>query len=233
VSRSFGLVDYKVSEAEYFLLMLKRAAEELDFAGVQFCASAFVSATRSVTFAMQSALKGVPVFDDWYGPRQARLRDDPLARFFHDFRTVTQHIGANVVSGGSHGKQGTLYWFLPDPDLPVVPELDVVSACTSYFTTVLLLVYECYIDLGPIVDGQQRFTAEHFASLGKTIEDAEEEVGLPRGFTDVGDPDALPYRWELVRRRADGCLIEQQFVTWLGRSLPRPDELPAYRPQTR
>lgn len=231
MSRSFGIVDYKVQEAEYFLLMMERVGRKLDFRGVQHCASAFVSAARSITFAMQSSLKGLPAFDTWYSVHQARLRADPLARFFHEFRTLTQHIGDNVVGGGSSGKKGEyLYWFVSHPDLPNVPEQDVVTACKCYFVLVLQLVYECYIDFGTVVDGQQHFTAGHYASIGKTVEDAEEALGWPRGYTDIGGPDVLPYRWELIRRNADGCNIEEQFDRWLEKTLPRPDPLPPYQP---
>lgn len=82
MSRSFGLVDYKVQEAEFFLLELQRHARNLDYRAVQFCASAFVSATRSITFAMQSSLASHPEFADWYSPRQEKLRKDALSRFF-------------------------------------------------------------------------------------------------------------------------------------------------------
>lgn len=230
MTRSFGLVDYKVQEAEYFLLELKRVGNRLNFGAVQFCASAFVSATRSVTFAMQASLKGHPEFEAWYAPMQAKLRRDPLARFFHDFRTVTQHIGQNVIGGGSHGKNGTFYYFVPCPDLPNVPDQDVLSACEQYFIFVLQLIFDCYIDLGPIVNGQQYFTAENFDSLGKTLADAEEELGFPRNWTDIGKPNTEPYRWELLRRQADGCNIDQQFDRWLGKHLPRPAKLPPYQP---
>jgi hypothetical protein len=228
MTRSFGLVDYKVQEAEYFLLELKRLAKRLNFGAVQFNASAFVSAARSVTFAMQSCLNGRPAFADWYRPRQERLRKDPLSRFFHEFRTVTQHIGINVVGGGHHSKAGTFYHFLPCPDLPRVPEQDVLSACTEYFISVLDLVFDCYVEFRTIIDGQWYFTAENFAVLGKIIADAEEELGFPRNWTDIGDPNAEPYRWELLRREADGCNIEIQFDTWLGKRLPRPKKLPPY-----
>jgi hypothetical protein len=231
MSRSFGLVDYKVQEAEYFLLMMDREGRK-NFFGVQFCASAFVSAARSITFAMQSSLAGTPAFDAWYKPRQAILRSDPLARFFHDFRTLTQHIGENMVGGGSHGKEGTRYWFTPHPELLSVPEQDVLTASKAYFVQILQLVYDCYIELGPLIDGQQHFTYKHYASLGKTIEDAEQAMGWPKGFTDIGDPDALPYRWELIRKHADGCNIEAQFEEWLGRYLPRPEPLPPYQSRT-
>lgn len=229
MTRSFGLVDYKVQEAEFFMLELERVSEEMNFRGVQFCASAFAAAARSVTFAMQASLNGHPQFKEWYGKRQADLRNDPLAKFFHQFRTVTQHIGESVVGHGSYRKGCSTYYFVPCPDLPSVPEEDVVTACETYFVRILELVYDCYIDLGPIVDGQQHFTKENFGALGKTVEDAEEELGLPRGWTHSGDPDMEPYRWQALRRQADGCLIEAQFERWLKKYLPRPDPLPGTR----
>lgn len=226
MSRSFGLVDYKVQEAEFFLLELKRNARHTRFCEVQYCVSAFVSAARSITFAMQASLKSYPEYDPWYESRQAMLRDDPLSRFFQKFRTLTQHIGANVVGGGSFSKGKKLYYFIPCRDLPNVPNQDVITACQDYFVTILQIVYDCYLELGPIVDGQQYFTAGNFAALGKTIEDAEEELGLPRKWTDIGKIELEPYRWELLRRQAEGCLIEPQFQRWLNKQLPHKVPLP-------
>lgn len=222
MTRSFRIVDYKVQEAEYFLLELRRVGKQVDFLAVQFCASAFVSAARSITFAMQSSLKGYPKFTQWYEKRQDVLRRDPLAKFFHDFRTVTQHIGESVVGGGSHGKDGTFYWFVACPDLPKVPEQDVITSCERYFITILQLVYDCYLDFGSVIDGQQYFTKGNFMALGKTIEDAEQEIGLPRGWTDIGKPDLEPNRWQCIRQQASGCLINEQFERWLNKVIPRP-----------
>lgn len=226
MSRSFGLVDYKVQEAEYFLLELKRLGQGFNLGAIQFCASAFVSAARSVTFAMQSSLKGNARFDAWYERQQEKLRGDPLARFFHDFRTVTQHIGVNVVGAGIHGADGTFHYFVACPDLPIVPEQDVVSACEAYFVAILQLVHDCYVEMGPVVNGQLYYTEANFACMGRSIEDAEEELGLPRKWTDIGRPDLQAYRWELLRRQADGCLIDEQFMKWLGKLAPRIERLP-------
>ena len=230
MTRSFGLVDYKVQEAEFFLLEVHRYGRKIDFRAVQFCVSAFVSAARSITFAMQASLKAHPAFDAWYAPRQEALRKEPLSRFFHEFRTVTQHIGENVVSGGSHSKEGTFYYFQPCPDLPNVPDLDVITACDTYFRGVLVLVYDCYVHLRNVVDGQWYFTEENFRHLGKTIEDAEEELGIPRGWTDIKQSGIGPRRWHLLRRNADGCNIQAQFLKWLGKELERPPAPPPYVP---
>lgn len=227
MSRSFGIVDFKVREAEYFLLELTRLSEQFAFEPVQFSASAFASATRSITFAMQASLKNASEFDPWYVTQQARLREDPLARFFVDFRNYTQKIGGgDIVCQAMRVQERVRFYFCPVPDLDKVPEQDVLSACESYFTTILQIVFDCYIKFGPVIDGQQYFTRENFSARGKTIEDAEEELGFPRGWTDLGDRDLEPYRWQALRSQADGCLIQEQFERWLSKSLPHPDPLP-------
>ena len=89
--------------------------------------------------------------------------------------------------------------------MPSVPELDVITVCDTYFKSVLKLVYECYMHLRTIIDGQWYFTKENFKRLGKTVEDAEEELGLPCGWTNIKKPDIEPHRQHLLRHRADSC----------------------------
>ncbi|TAF57085.1 MAG: hypothetical protein EAZ61_02205 [Oscillatoriales cyanobacterium] len=220
--RTFGLVDSKVQEAEYFLNRIINA--DMFFFGVQCDAVAFTAAARSITFAMQSSLKGIPEFNSWYEEKQKELRADPLARFFNDFRRISQHIGENVVVGGSVDREnGVLFYFGSLPDLPNVPDLDVASACKQYFKNTLKLVYECYITFPTLINGKWYFTKEHFASLDKTIEDAVEELGFPRNWARVPglDEDA---QWFCLRRQADGCNIQEQFMNWLDKRVPYPDD---------
>jgi hypothetical protein len=226
MARSFGLVDYKVQEADFFLMQLRAQSKSCNFGAIQFTTSAFVSAARSITFAMQGSLKGNAPFDNWYAQKQAEMRGDALAKFFHDFRTVTQHLGVNVVGAGTLRNGVSKAYFVACPDLQMVPELDVLDACETYFRSVLSLVFECYEVMGPTIHGQWYFTEKHFASRGLHVEDAEEELGLPRGWTDIRRPDLVAYRWELLRRQADGCLIEDTFLRWLGKALPKPSRLP-------
>jgi hypothetical protein len=219
--RTFGLVDTKVQEAEYFLCRI--LSNKAHFFGVRCDAVAFTASCRSITFAMQASLKGIPEFDNWYADKQEMLRKDQLARFFHEFRRVSVHIGDNAVVGGSSQKGNTLFYFGPLPDLPAVPSLDVATACTEYFKTNLRLVYDCYLNFPTLIDGQWRFTKEYFSSIGKTIEDAEEEIGIPRGWSDVSGFDE-EIRWHYLRKEVDGCNIQEQFHRWLGRMVPHPDD---------
>ena len=220
MSRSFGLVDYKVLEAEYFLDQLIACSGALSISGAQYNASAFAAAARSITFAMQASMSDADGFRTWWTARQTELRAEPLARFFNDFRRVTQHIGLSVVNAGSARDGRATYYFQPCGDLPHVPSQDVEAACEEYFGRILDLVYRCYVDFRPLVDGQAYFTESNFRRLGLTIEDAEAQLGLAHGWTSIGDPELSPQRWAQLRRMADGCLIEQQFDRWLGRVLP-------------
>ena len=229
MARTFDIVDYKVCEAEYFLDLLLKGKEEVYFSGVQFCTSAFVAACRSITFAMQSSLKGNPEFEDWYANKQSVLKNDALAKFFNDFRRVSQHIGEQIITGGLFANGKAEYYFEPTEDLPKVPDMEAIEACKVYFISTLEIVYQCYLDLGVYIDPQLYFTSEHFSSIGKTIEDAEEERGFPRGWTDMGDPSSEPYRWESIRIGAGGCQIQEQFNRWLNKIIPWPEGLPEYK----
>jgi len=228
--RSFGLVESKVAEAEFFL---RKVAEcGFNFFDLICYTSAFASSARSITFALQASLRGSEEFENWYAEKQAALRRNSLARFFHEFRTVSQHIGANPVVGGTGGVGTKIrHYFGSQTGLSNVPSEDVETSCRQYFLTLLEMVYDCYVRFGPEINAHQYFTAENFERLGKGIEDAEEELGFPRGWTDVGDPDALPYRWQALRDTTPGCQIDHLFEAYLGRTAPAPDRLPPYMAQ--
>lgn len=221
MSRSFGLVDSKAQEAEYFLCRILESYS--GFFGVQCDAVAFTASARSVTFAIQSSLKGVKGFDEWYETKQEQMRADPLAKFFNNFRRVSQHIGENVVVGGSSTNDGFVYHFGEIPEIKFVPDLDVATACEKYFKSILELVYECYITFPTLINGQWRFTKQYFHSLGLTIEDAEQEIGLPKGWSGVSGLEEN-VRWKYLRMEVDGCNLQSIFEEWLGKRVPHPDD---------
>ena len=110
---------------------------------------------------------------------------------------------------------------MPTPDLREVPRLDVAQACDRYFRTLLQLVYQCYMDFGPDIDSRQHYTCENFARMGKTIEDAEEEIMGVRGWTSVPNFDEA-YRWQALRDQMPGCEIDHLFEEYLGKVTPCP-----------
>lgn len=222
-TRSFGAVDFKVAEADFFLALLTRSAHRNEWHPLHFNTSAFVSASRSITFAMQASLKHHPGFDEWYGAKRELHLGSVRARFFNEYRTASQKRGESVIAGGSFAGKRSVYHFAPIGSPVIALHEDVVTACEGHFRDVLRLVYDCYVDLAPIVNAQWRFTNEYFASIGLTIEDAEEELGYPRGWT-ASAGQSLAVRWRLLRQEADGCGIRAQFDSWLGLTLPHPDD---------
>jgi hypothetical protein len=198
--RSFGLVEQKLGEADFFYNHVCSA----NWGEVRHYFSAFISAARSVTFAVQGAITGADGFDAWYGGWQKRLRDDPLARFFHECRTDSQHLGICPIVGGTYveGRQ-LLFFGQHDPNRRTpVPDEDVATCCRVYLTTLCELVNDCFRVFGLLIDPNQVYTLEGLAAKGWTIEDVEEELGLPRGYTDIPweGIDKTHQRLHLLRR---------------------------------
>ena len=72
MSRSFSLVDSKVAEAAFFLEKIADCGYET--LEMRCYLSAFVSAARTVTFSLQSVLRNVDGFDEWYRSHQQALK---------------------------------------------------------------------------------------------------------------------------------------------------------------
>jgi hypothetical protein len=95
MSRSFQLVDSKVFEADYFLERFSESGFNILAARSNF--SAFVTATRSITFVLQAVMRDVDGFDEWYSSHQVRLRSDPISRYFLKVRNELQKIGISPI----------------------------------------------------------------------------------------------------------------------------------------
>ncbi|MCP4250133.1 MAG: hypothetical protein GY778_24080 [bacterium] len=222
MSRSFGIVDGKVAEASFFLESFAEAGTNFFKRRCYF--SAFVASARSITYAMQAAMKELPGFDEWYAEQQAALRSDGIARFFHEARRLDHHVGVNLVAGGSmtceaDGIQRITHHFASDSTKAPVPQMDVYEACVHYFKALVALVFACYCRFGESIDPHDYYTAEAFGRRGLSIEDAEEEVFGWRGWTDApGVPVAE--RWRMIRRSVVGCNINHLFERFLGKVLP-------------
>jgi hypothetical protein len=235
--RSASNIDYKTQQAEFFLRRLSET--NVGFFEAQCFADAFVSANRSVTFALQAVCSSIPGFVDWYSTQQAAMRADSLMRFFHDYRTSSVHMGecptrACSRSRGSDERPVTLYFFLPTPDLPSPPDADVVSACREYFCRTLRVVLNCYRRFSYDLDDRWHYSPAHFQSLGLTVEDAEEAMGFPRGWTAVGEatPDQILERWHLlIRHHCVGCQIGELFYEYLGETFDGPENTVSIPPQ--
>jgi len=185
-SRGFYLVADKVAETDFFLTQLKSDTEYLQEFGFYF--SAFVSAARSITFSLQAVMSHYPGFNEWYPMRQEKLKQISLARFFVEIRNHIQKVGGIPITHSGFMQDGLIsasQVFVPIPDFKEVPEGEVTDLCQKYFVEVLNIIAECYRDFDVYADPRIIFTRRGLDKLGWTIEDLEESLGFPRGWTDV------------------------------------------------
>lgn len=227
MARSADLIDFKVFEAEFFLQKIGEAGT--DFFAARCYLSAFASSSRSITFAIQAVLRDEPGFQEWYSHVQERLRKDPLARFFTTVRNETQKIGHTPLNAGTAGWRGdgtwgTTYWFVGGYEgcEDEIPSVDVLTACRTYFTTLLEIIYECY-ERFDVLSPLSFFSVPNLTAKGMTLEDMEEALGFPRGWTDIPSITEAE-RHELLRKQCPDTAIDRLFLRYLGRIRSHPDE---------
>jgi hypothetical protein len=215
IPHDFGTVDQKVAETESFLQLMAAAGSNQE--SFRHAFSAFVSAARTITLALQH-FTHLPGFEDWYRPHRQRLKTDTLARLFLEVRNQHVHGGPHPVTRVVFSPAGARYYF----DRALEQGDDVVSMCRKYMVLLLQIVYDCYVKLGVHIDPQQYFTKEHFESRGGTIDDAEIEVYgwvcthlIEEGLNEEG-------RWQELRSQLDECQINNLFYAYLGRPTPQP-----------
>jgi len=188
--RGFYIVTDKVAEADFFL---ERLIEAQGYSSFPFYFSAFVSAARSVTFALQAVMAEFPGFAEWYASERKGLQESPLAKFFVQLRNHLQKVGSVPVSqSGKFDGEGfisTAYFIPIAADLENVPDGEVTDLCCRYLQEVLTLVGKAYRHFDVYVDPRALFTRRARDMLNWSIEDLEEALGFPRGWTHVPDWD--------------------------------------------
>ena len=184
--RPFELVEAKLEEAGFFLELLAAAGSDVFAFRCYF--SAFVSAARSVTFVLQFVMHGVDGFDEWWGERQDEMRLDPLLRFFVERRNETLKTGETRITGGmfhigDDGQPVVRHFFGGygplDPFTPVVD--DVESAAREYLDLLATLVRDCRGRFAAAIEGP--FDLEALAATGWTVDELEERLGWPPGWS--------------------------------------------------
>jgi hypothetical protein len=232
MSQSFGIVEDKLREGEFFLDGL-RGSGRLSFKSRCYF-SAFVSAARSVTLALQATMCRVDGFSVWYQQAQARLKLDPLARFFVEIRNDSIHKGLNPLGRVTlehlredlvlqlHQHKRTHIIVLPDPNTGKGTVLaDAVEVSFEYFKSLVAVVFDCYDRFRCFVDPRWYFTRENFITMGKDFGDALQELGFPRAWVScAGDEIA---GWRALRSQQEACLLNDLFVRYVGRTIPDPD----------
>jgi len=232
MAHSFGVVEDKLREAEFFLDRL-RTSDPLSF-DAQCYFSAFVSAARSVTLALQRSLSGVDGFDSWYGIARDQLKTDPLAAFFVEVRNDVVHTGTNPLnrvtlehlrehlSGQLHQQKRSHVLILPDPDgADSTVLVDAVRVSALYFTSLVSVIFDCYQRFKRVVDPRWHYTEENFDGIGKALEDAVAELGFPPAWAACSP--ARTDAWRVLRSQQPQCQINDLFQKYLGRQITDPD----------
>jgi hypothetical protein len=198
LARVLDLIERKLAEADFFLNEMQGSG--FNVFGFYCYFSAFLSASRSVTFTLQAVMSGTPGFDEWYETARQPLKEDGRARFFVQLRNIATKTGELGIIGGSSrldgGKARMTYYF--DPELTrSLPESirsqDVASMSRNYMRLLIDLVSDWerwYYTNVPGADPNTRFS---------TPEELEEALGLPVGWTDVGLSDEQRMRVLLSR----------------------------------
>jgi len=230
MNRSISIVEYKVQQAEFFLGNLASVGFDLFAAGC--FADSFAWSARSITLAMQAVMGEVDGFSTWYLSRQEALKQDPLARFFLEFRNVSSHIGDTVVRSGasrktSEGQSAISLYFLPIQDIKVVPDEDVLTACTLHFRSLLQIVFDSMVEFKYAFDDRWYFTVENFDRMGKSLGDAMAELGFPPTWLDVAGEFNEDIKWRTLRKtQTIGCQLNGEFRRYLGKVVLGPDDCP-------
>jgi hypothetical protein len=109
----------KLGEAKYFLACMEKTNRDKN--AFRYNLSAFLSASRSVTFFMQKEFKKMSGFESWYLSKQSQMAGDKIFRFFNDQRVKTIH--EQPVSARTHQNRIN------------IPEIDIFSTIEFTITT--------------------------------------------------------------------------------------------------
>jgi hypothetical protein len=190
--KNFGNVESKLRETEFFLDKL--LFDTVSPISANYYLSAFASAARSITYAIQYNTSEIEGFKAWYQNWQHKLKTDHYAKLFHEIRNYMIHEGQIPIFDSISGKtdEGRLYLkhYLK---IQIQYEEDVYFQAEKYFTLLISMVFDAYLEFGSIIDPNQYYTLENLEKLGLGIEDIEEELGFPRGWTKLSGPILASY----------------------------------------
>ncbi len=198
----------KLLEAEYFL----GRCMEVSGPYFQYELNAFLSASRNVTFVMQSSMSKVSGFSDWYAEKQAEMRTDAAMRFFLELRNVSQKQGPVSYVGGSTMKGGYTYRFVEDR-LRLPPEVmgnDIRVSCAIHLVKLGTLLFDFFKDMPFDACPWRAFSEDGMKALDFEWSDVEAAVGLAPGWTNVDLP--AEEKFKHLRKEIeplDICAIER------------------------
>lgn len=214
-------IGFKALEADFFLRKMHAATADLfEF---RCYVSAFVSAVRGVAVAMDTTLGQHPGYPAWRAEWQRRLDGNRVARFFAGMSVATQRIGHTPVHLDRSrwvrfGLWETKHHFVAAEPGGAEPTLDleVMEACTEYLTLWATMVLDCYEHFD-IRTAAALWSVPSLTRLDLTVDDIEESLGFPRGWT-AGSDRTDEARLALLRQYSPDAPIDRFFLRYANRT---------------
>lgn len=221
---SLLLVEERLHEARYFA---RRLAKQSDRDRFGYELNAFLAAARSVTFLLQKEMARVPGFADWWDGQRRLLAGDPAAAFFLKLRNFSQKEGRISLVGGSLGGRRWSYRFAGNAERvpPVLLNRDVADCCHEHVAKLARMVLACTEAFPYQTCPRKALTPAGVEELQLSLEDLEETLGFPRGWTAIGDPLSLERRILVLREHVDG--VDFATLKRVARSKARPPAPPS------
>lgn len=214
---SLLLVEERLLEADYFARRLSRLGPGGQF-GYEL--NALLSAARSITFLLQKEMARVPGFAKWWEPQRQQLASDPAAQFFVKLRNFSQKEGRVSVVGTTSSPGGRRWTYRFAGNVGSVPpqllQRDIAECCREHVSKLARIVLAC-ADAFPYSTCPRRaLTPAGISALQLSLEDIEETLGFPRGWTKIGDPESEIHRLAVLREHVDGPDFDaiQRLAEW-------------------
>jgi len=197
-------VEERLLEAEYFARRLHRLHGER----FSYDLNAFLSAARSVTFLLQKEMAHVPAFEVWWNDRREQLRGDSACQFFMKLRNFSQKEGCVLMVGTSSGARGGRWVYHFGGNISPVPAQllcrDVAECCREHVAKLARIVLACTDEFPYFTCPRRALTPEGVEALELSLDDINEILGFPRGWSDTGDPATDDRRLLVLREHVDG-----------------------------
>jgi len=204
--KPFFLVEEKFSEAEFFLDKLTNSRNNIT--ELKYYFNAFVSAARNTTFVLQFVMEEVPGFKAWW--ENESNKNDPLAKYFNSKRIKITHksgdsgIGALGFYNDEKGERIPIPLLFPNHppiiDPSDIKSYDVVSNSQKYILWLKEIIEKTKFQFNNQIYQQGIFDKEYINKTNLTIEQIEELLGYPKGFTSFcsNDEERLLYLQALI-----------------------------------
>lgn len=177
MANNLSLIEHKLFETDFFLDKIKESKKAIEtHSHAEYYFSAFLSASRSITFVMQYAFPHITGFSEWYETAQSKLKASELAKFFVEARNFSQkrgttHFNITSISGGE-----TSFYYVGDGDRKINVKDEMVGASEEYFKLLLEVFRDFFIQFGEHVDPKKYYTLDKLIARGQTVKELEYEV---------------------------------------------------------